>query len=82
MKFKKPLARQLLFWILLSSSLLTLVITCLHLYIDYRNDLSAIDARLQQIENSYLPTIANALWTEDLTQLEVQVTGIKNYLKW
>jgi len=57
---------------------LTLLITCLHLYIDYRNDLSAIDERLQQIESSYLPTIANALWTEDLTQLEVQVTGIKN----
>jgi signal transduction histidine kinase/DNA-binding response OmpR family regulator len=78
LKFKKPLARQLLFWILLSSSLLTLVITCLHLYLDYRKDISAIDARLQQIENSYLPTISSALWTEDLTQLEVQVTGIKN----
>jgi signal transduction histidine kinase/CheY-like chemotaxis protein len=78
MKFKKPLARQLLFWILLSSSLLTLVITCLHLYIDYRHDISAIDARLQQIEKSYLPTISSALWVEDLVQLEVQITGIKN----
>lgn len=78
MTFKKPLARQLLFWILLSSSLLTLMITCFHLYLDYRDDLSAIDSRLQQIESSYLSTISAALWSEDLTQLEVQITGIKN----
>jgi signal transduction histidine kinase/FixJ family two-component response regulator len=76
--FKKPLARQLLFWILLSSSILTLLITCFHFYLDYRDDLSAIDSRLQQIESSYLSTLASALWSEDLTQLEVQVTGIKN----
>lgn len=78
MTFKKPLARQLLFWILLSSSVLTLLITCFYFYLDYRDDLSAIDSRLQQIESSYLSTIATALWTDDLTQLEVQITGIKN----
>lgn len=78
MKFKKSLAKQLLFWILLSSSLLTLLITCLHFYVDYKNDISAIDARLIQIESSYVPTIKNALWVEDQTQLEVQITGIKN----
>lgn len=50
----------------------------MHLYIDYRTDISAIDERLLQIEKSYLPTIANALWTEDLAQLEVQITGIKH----
>ncbi len=77
-KFTRPLARQLLFWILLSSSVLTLVITSFHLYLDYRQDMSAIDARLIQIENSYLPTIASALWTEDQAQLEVQLVGIKN----
>lgn len=77
-KFTRPLARQLLFWILLSSSILTLAITSLHLYLDYRQDMSAIDARLIQIENSYLPTIASALWTEDRAQLEVQLVGIKN----
>jgi len=77
-KFTRPLARQLLFWILLSSSILTLVITSFHLYLDYRQDMSAIDARLIQIENSYLPTIASALWIEDKAQLEVQLVGIKN----
>jgi signal transduction histidine kinase/FixJ family two-component response regulator len=54
------------------------LITCFHFYLDYRDDLSAIDSRLQQIESSYLSTLASALWSEDLTQLEVQVTGIKN----
>mgnify|MGYP000088098268 CR=1 FL=1 len=78
MKFKEPIARQLLFWILLSSSFLTLLITCLHLYVDYQNDISAIEARLHQVETSYLPTITNALWTEDEAQLKVQITGIKN----
>ncbi len=78
MEFKKPLARQLLFWILLSSSIITLCITCLHFFIDYKNDMSAIDARLEQVKVSYLPTIASALWTEDEAQINVQVQGISN----
>jgi signal transduction histidine kinase/DNA-binding response OmpR family regulator len=78
MKFKNSLAKQLLIWIMLSSSILTLIITSIHLLVDYHNDMSALDARLIQIETSYMPAISNALWVEDEAQLDVQIKGIKN----
>ncbi|MDE1461568.1 response regulator [Spartinivicinus poritis] len=77
MKFKQGLGRQLIFWILLASSLLTLFITLLTLYIDYRNDVSAINERVVQIEKSLLPAITASLWVEDLAQATVQAEGIK-----
>jgi len=63
---------------MLSSSVLTLIITSLHLFVDYNNEMSALDARLIQIEKSYLPAITNALWVEDDEQINVQIKGIKN----
>ena len=78
MKFQKSIAKQLLIWIMLSSSLLTLIITSIHLLVDYNNDMSALDARLIQIETSYMPAIANALWVEDDAQIKIQIKGIKN----
>jgi len=63
---------------MLSSSLLTLIITSIHLFVDYSNDMSALDERLIQIETSYLPAITNALWVEDDDQISIQIKGIKN----
>lgn len=78
MKFQNSIAKQLLIWIMLSSSVLTLIITSIHLLVDYKNDISALDERLIQIETSYLPAISNALWVEDDDQINVQIKGIKN----
>ena len=78
MKFRNSIAKQLLIWIMLSSSVLTLIITSIHLLVDYNNDISALDERLIQIETSYLPAISNALWVEDDDQISVQIKGIKN----
>lgn len=63
---------------MLSSSFLTLIITFIHLVVDYNNDMSALDERLIQIETSYIPAISNALWVEDDEQINVQLRGIKN----
>ncbi len=78
MKFQNSIAKQLLIWIMLSSSILTLIITSIHLIVDYNNDMSALDERLIQIETSYLPAISNALWVEDDEQINIQIKGIKN----
>ncbi len=78
MKFRNSIAKQLLIWIMLSSSILTLIITLIHLLVDYNNDISAVDERLSQIETSYMPAISNALWVEDDDQINVQIKGIKN----
>ena len=73
MKFQNSIAKQLLIWIMLSSSVLTLIITSIHLFVDYNHDMSALDERLIQIETSYLPAIANALWVEDDEQINIQI---------
>lgn len=73
---KDSIAKRLIFWILLSSSFITLGITALQLYIDYYNDVSAIDDRIKQVESSYLPIITASLWVEDEEQLEVQLSAI------
>lgn len=78
MKFNNSIAKRLLIWIMLCSSLLTLIITLVHLFVDYNHDMSVLDERLIQIEASYLPAIANALWVEDDEQISVQLSGIKN----
>lgn len=78
LKLKQSIGKQLIFWILLTSSIITLLITATHLYVDYRSDVSAINERLEQIEVSYLQTISSSLWVEDTQQLEVQLLGIKN----
>ena len=78
MKFHNSIAKQLLIWIMLSSSFLTLIITFIHLAVDYKNDMSKLDERLVQIETSYIPAISNALWVEDDEQIDVQLKGIKN----
>ncbi|MBU2705024.1 response regulator [Zooshikella marina] len=74
---KDSIAKRLIFWILLSSSFITLGITVLQLYIDYYNDVSAIDDRIKQVESSYLPIITASLWVEDEEQLEVQLSAIQ-----
>ncbi|WP_051311661.1 response regulator [Zooshikella ganghwensis] len=73
---KDSIAKRLIFWILLSSSFITLGITVLQLYIDYYNDVSAIDDRIKQVESSYLPIITASLWVEDEEQLEIQLSAI------
>ncbi|MBU2710736.1 response regulator [Zooshikella harenae] len=74
--FKDSIAKRLIFWILLASSFLTLGITVLQLYVDYYNDVSAIDDRIKQVESSYLPIITASLWVEDEEQLAVQLAAI------
>ncbi|WP_018693599.1 response regulator [Algicola sagamiensis] len=78
MKRKIGIARQLVTYILIVSSIFTLCITGLNIYLDYENDLSAIDSRMAEIESSYLSAITASLWIEDREQLEKIIHGIGN----
>ncbi|WDE14109.1 response regulator [Thalassomonas haliotis] len=77
-KFRQGIAKQLVFWILFVSSIITLLITAIHLVFDYRHDMEELNDRLLQIEKSYVSTVAAALWVDDIDQLKVQISGIKN----
>lgn len=66
-------------YILLASSFLTLLITTLQLYIDYRNDVNSIETRLVKINESYAEVLAQGLWDLDQTQVDNMLKGILKF---
>lgn len=75
-----PLGRgiglRLLMLIVLFSSVVTLISTLAQLYLDYRRDVDAIEARLSEIEHTRLDTVAASLWQVDVDQLQVQLDSL------
>lgn len=70
------IARRLILYTVLFSSLITLVVTAVQMYTEYRREVSSIDVRLQQIRTSYREGIAETVWVADRTQLRLLLTGI------
>ena len=58
---------------LLFSSAITLLLTLLQLYFDYRRDVGTIDRQISEIEDSYRRSLGEGLWNLDARQLELQV---------
>lgn len=72
----ESISRRLIVYILLASSLITLLGTGYQLYTDYRRDVDLIEERMSQIKSSYLGGIVNSLWMTDLRQAEVLLEGV------
>ena len=70
------LALKLATYIVLFSSMLALGITATELSIEYFRDLRYIDQRMQQVEDSYLPSVVENLWVVDHERLATLLTGI------
>ncbi len=73
---ENPLAVRLLAYILLFSSLITLLSTGLQIYLDYRNDLSIIDDRIRQMEATSLGNLANDVWLINSKQIQTQLNDL------
>ncbi|MBI5263116.1 MAG: response regulator [Bradyrhizobium sp.] len=67
---------RLLAAVLLFSSLVTLTLTGVQLYLEYDRDVSAIENRLNEIGRSYVGSLAESVWNLDQNQLELQLNGI------
>jgi PAS domain S-box-containing protein len=74
--FRWGIAQKFIFWLFLSSSLLTIIITAVQLYIGYKNGLNSITKSIQQVEKSYLDSIKKSLWISDTELLQTQITGM------
>ncbi|MBF0551021.1 MAG: PAS domain S-box protein [Deltaproteobacteria bacterium] len=70
------IARKMLIYIFLFSSLVTLLAAGIQLYFDYRRDVFAIEDRMKQIKRSYLESITRSLWDTDFDLLKIQMEGI------
>ena len=74
--YDSPLGYSLLFYILVASSVITLLGTALQLGLDYKKDISIIRDRIHYIEGSHRTSIGNNLWNMDHNQLQDQLAGI------
>jgi PAS domain S-box-containing protein len=67
---------RLLVRVLLFSSVITLLLTMMELYLDYRRDVQTIDLRMSEIHSGYRRSLGDGLWRVDQRQLQLQVEGI------
>lgn len=74
--FHSDIGFRLLAAVLLFSSIVTLTLTALQLYLDYDREVGAIETRLDEIGRSYLASLGESLWNLDENQLKLQLDGI------
>jgi signal transduction histidine kinase len=74
--FNNKLGQRLLIYILISSSILSLIAIGVQLYSDYRRDLDDLERRFENIQSSYVAPLAKSLWDFNEALLEVQIQGI------
>jgi len=75
---RRPLARRLLIYILLFSSVATMLVVALQLFIDYRRDLNEIENQVRNIRIGHLRSVTNSLWKLDTGQLATELKNITN----
>lgn len=69
---------KLMLLTLLFSTIITLIITIIQLYMDYRNGMKSIDTQFSLIESGYIASINQSVWVYDDTQTLLQLEGILN----
>ena len=71
-----PLSFRLVAFILVFSSFITLLITALQLFTDYRRDILSIEERLHQIQESHVNGLISSLWDMNDRQTRILIEGI------
>src|SRR3954452_21352370 len=67
---------RLLAAVLLFSSVVTLTLTALQLYLDYNREVGLIETRLDEIGRSTTGSLGESLWNLDQNQLKLQLEGL------
>jgi PAS domain S-box-containing protein len=73
---RSSVGKRLIVYIVLFSSLITLIITLIQLYHDYNIDIDNIHSELEQIENVHLNSLTSALWASNTKLLQTSIDGI------
>ncbi|MDM8546207.1 ATP-binding protein [Candidatus Venteria ishoeyi] len=72
----RGIGRRFAIYILLFSSIITLVITAIQLLYDYHRDISILEARLQEIEIIYQDTLSTSVWVHNEEGLRLQLESM------
>jgi len=73
---KSNIAKKLIVNTILFSSAITLVITAMQLYTEFKYEVKGINEKLEQIKVSYKKSITQSLWISDRNQLQIILNGI------
>ncbi|MCP4114555.1 MAG: PAS domain-containing protein [Desulfobacteraceae bacterium] len=73
---KDLLARQLLVYILLVSSLFTLMATGLQLWVDYTKDVDLLGTRIHEVRKTYMDSLSLSIWNMNVNHVDAQLKGI------
>ncbi len=72
------ISRRLIGFIVLFSSVITLLITAFQLYREYQADISLIDNAFDQIAKVHIPSISESMWGSDTEKLKTLIRGLSN----
>ncbi|MCX6128092.1 MAG: hypothetical protein NTX25_03390, partial [Proteobacteria bacterium] len=72
----KALSKKILSLILIASTIITTVLTCATLYIDYRSELNSLERSLDQLERMTINPLSLAIWSFDEPQIHIFMQGI------
>jgi len=73
---RNSIGMRLLARVLFFGACVTLILTAIQLYLEYRRDVADVELRLNQIGGTYLDSLAEGLWNFDEKQLRLQLEGI------
>ena len=73
---RSRISNKLILSIILFSSLITLCITLVQLYFEYKEDMSFLNDNIENVETGYREGITNALWLDDKQQLIAILHGV------
>lgn len=71
-----PIVTRLLGLIIISSSVITLLAIFLQLHSNFKDDVTALEKRIDQVQVSTLASITKSLWGFDQEQLNIQVNSV------
>ncbi len=76
---RNRLGRRLIWQSLLLAASLTVLLTILQVWLDYREEMQGVQDTIRQIEMVQLRGITAALWNFSMPELEAQVDGITHF---
>lgn len=76
LSYNNKLSRRVFIYILLCTSVLSVTSTAIQLFVDYKDQLVALDRQFDNIENSYIQSISSSLWDFNEPLVMQQVQGV------
>lgn len=75
-RLKSKISKVLIIYIVLFSSVITLILTAIQLRLDYNDGINFIHQRINQVKLTNIASITQSLWTLDHSSIQIQLDGL------